>query len=389
MAEPVPGRVLRASPARPGRANSRGPAPSVRLRRGATLLVWSMFQRLTSFENLLLAFRNASRGKRGRAEVAAFEHRLEDELLGLQSRLRDGSYRPGPYRSFAVHEPKRRLISAAPFRDRVVHHALCNVTEPLFERRFIADTFANRVGRGTHAAINRAQQLARANRYVLQCDIAQFFPSIDHAVLLESLARVMVDTETLRLAERIVGGGTGVLDGEYRMVWFAGDDLFAALRPRGLPIGNLTSQLWANWYLGAMDHYAKRVLRPRGYVRYVDDFLLFDDDRHRLMDMRDALVERLAALRLTIHPGAQARPVTEGFPFLGFTVFPQRRRLKRRKGVHGARRLRQSVAAVRAGELEPETLTARVRGWVNHVRHANTTGLRKAVLRTLVDHRDP
>ena len=136
-----------------------------------------MFAEITSWDNLLLAFRKAAKGKRGRADVAAFEHRLEDNLVALHHALHTRGYCPGPYLSFYVHEPKRRLISAARFRDRVVHHALCNVIEPLFERSFVADSYANRLGKGTHRALDRAQQYARRFPYVLQLDIRQFFPS--------------------------------------------------------------------------------------------------------------------------------------------------------------------------------------------------------------------
>ena len=142
-----------------------------------------MYDLLCSWENLLHAYRRASKGKRGSPSVAAFEHRLGDELAALRDELLTGRYRPSGYTSFRIHEPKRRVISAAAFRDRVVHHALCLQIEPLFEGSFIADSYANRVGKGTHRALNRAQCLARRYRFVLQCDVRQFFPSLDHAVL--------------------------------------------------------------------------------------------------------------------------------------------------------------------------------------------------------------
>ena len=335
---------------------------------------------LCSWPNLLLAYRKAARGKRGKAAVAAFEYRLEDNLLQLQRELSDRSYRPGPYTSFYVHDPKRRLISAAPFRDRVVHHALCNVIEPLFERSFIEDSYANRVGKGTHRALDRCQQFARRFRYVLPCDVRQFFPSIDHAILKTILARQIADPDVLWLVERILESGVGVLSEEYTMVYFPGDDLFAACRPRGLPIGNLTSQFWANCYLNPFDHFVKRELRCRGYLRYVDDMLLFADDKRTLWEWREALIERLARLRLTIHQErAHPRPVSEGIPFLGFVVYPHERRLKRRKGVAYRRRLKRLIAGFAAGQVAQERVTASVRGWVNHARYGNTWRLRRAL----------
>jgi retron-type reverse transcriptase len=343
-----------------------------------------MYAELCAWDNLLLAYHRASKGKRGQPNVAAFEHRLEDNLLQLQAELLARTYRPGRYASFYIHEPKRRLISAAPFRDRVVHHTLCNLIEPIFERTFIADSYANRVGKGTHRALNRVQELARRYPYVLQCDVRQFFPSIDHAILGAILARKIADPDVLWLIDRILESGEGVLSEDYEMVHFPGDDLFAVNRPRGLPIGNLTSQFWANVYLNPFDHFVKRELRCREYVRYVDDFLLFAGDKAMLWAWREAVVERLARLRLTIHPGAHPRPVGEGIPFLGFIVFPERRRLKRRKGIYYQRRLRSLIAAYRVGDIPLARVTASVRGWVNHVRYGNTVGLRKAVLGQLI-----
>lgn len=162
----------------------------------------NLYPQVWDWDNLLLAYRKASKGKRGKPPAAGFEYHLEDNLIQLQSELRDQSYRPGPYASFHIHDPKHRLISAAPFRDRVVHHALCNVIEPLFERRFIADSYANRVGRGTHRALHRCQQFARRNRYVLQCDVRQFFPAIDHPILRDTLNRVIADEDVMCLASR-------------------------------------------------------------------------------------------------------------------------------------------------------------------------------------------
>lgn len=339
-----------------------------------------MYDELCSWENLMRAYRRASKGKRGSPSVSAFEHRLGDELATLREELLAGTYRPSGYASFFIHEPKRRLISAAAFRDRVVHHALCLKIEPLFEPAFFAHSYANRVGKGTHRALDRAQHLARRHKFVLQCDVRQFFPSLDHAVLRHALTRKVTDQRVLTLVDQILASGAAIFDNVYDMQFFAGDNLLATLRPRGLPIGNLTSQFWANVYMNGFDHFVARTLKCRGYVRYVDDMLLFGDDKAQMQGWRAEVCDRLASLRLTMHPGAHVRPVTEGFPFLGFVLFPERRRLKRRKGVHFARTLRGAVKRHAAGELQTEQVTAIVRGWVNHVRHASTLGLRRAIL---------
>lgn len=348
-----------------------------------------MYAQLCDWDNLLLAYRRAAKGKRGQPPAAAFEYRLEDNLLALQRELREQTYQPGAYTSFYIHEPKRRLISAAPFRDRVVHHALCNTIEPIFERSFIFDSYANRKGKGTHRALDRCQEFARraSRRYVLQCDLRQFFPSIDHAILRDLLARKIDDAQVLWLIDQILASGVGVLSDEYAMTWFPGDDLFAANRPRGLPIGNLTSQFWANCYLNPFDHFVQRELRCPAYLRYVDDFLLFANDKRFLWDCKRAIIERLARYRATIHPeSAQVHPVENGIPFLGFVIFPGRRRLKRRNGIAYARRLRGLARAYAAGTLRFDQLNVSVRGWVNHARYANTVGLRRALFGAVSFH---
>jgi RNA-directed DNA polymerase len=341
----------------------------------------NLYPQIGAWDNLYRAYRQARRGKRKRSSVAAFEWDLEGNLVRLQDELAAKTYCPGSYDSFYIHEPKRRLVSAAPFWDRVVHHALCNVIEPIFERRFIHDSYANRKGKGTHRALDRCQVFARRYGYVLPCDVRQFFPSIDHTILRGILGRTLADADTMWLIDRILDSGVGVLSSAYDMHWFPGDDLLAAVRPRGLPIGNLTSQFWANVYLNGLDHFVKRELECPAYLRYVDDMLLFADDKSQLRRWQAEMVNHLASLRLTLHDNrAHPRPVTEGIPFLGFIVYPTHRRLKRRKGILFRRRLKQRLAAYQQGDITFEQLDASVQGWVNHVRHGDTWGLRRALL---------
>ena len=275
------------------------------------------FLELCSWANLLQAHHRAARGKRRSQAVAAFEFQAADRLLELRDELLCGDYRPGPYTHFFIHEPKRRKISAAGFRDRVVHHSLCRVIEPRFERVFVPDSYANRVGKGGHRAVDRLEAFARHHRYVLRADIRQHFAAIDHAILLHGLRHHVPEHDIVMLIERILLGGEDVLADQYHMRFFPGDDLFATCRPRGLPIGNLTSQFWSNCYLHPLDLFVKRELGCRAYLRYVDDFALFSDSRQELWRWKAAIIERLAALRLTIHEArTQVTPVTIGIPWL-------------------------------------------------------------------------
>lgn len=301
--------------------------------------------------------------------------------VGRPDRWRGVAPRPATGTTSTTATTKRRRISAAPFPDRVVHHALCNILEPHFERRFLPTSFANRVGMGTHRAIDRVQELARAYPYVLHMDIVQHFASIDHAILRTILAQVIGDPRLLALVDLILAGGDGVLEQEYRMVWFPGDDLLAACRPRGLPIGNLTSQFWSNCYLHPFDQFVARELGCRAYVRYVDDLVLFAPDKPTLWRWKQRCMERLARLRLTIHEEqAQVQPVDAGIPWLGFVVFPEHRRVKGRKVRSSGRRLARRFEDWCNGRISFAQFDASVQGWINHVLQADSWRLRERLL---------
>jgi RNA-directed DNA polymerase len=345
-----------------------------------------LFESVVAFENLWCAFQQARKGKRGKAAVARFEYDLERNLFDLQDELQSGAYRPGGYRHFYIFEPKKRKISAAPFRDRVVHHALCNVIEPIWERRFIHNSYACRVGKGTHRALDRAQQYARRYRYVLQGDIVQFFPSIDHQILRGLLARRIADARVMQLIDLILASGAGVLASEYTSQWFPGDDLLTPVdRARGLPIGNLTSQFWANAYLHQLDSFVTQELRQGAYLRYADDWLLFADDKAQLHAWRKQIEGCLAGLRLVLHDRkTQVYPVAAGIPFLGFRVYPAYRRLKRPNVVRFKRRMRLLFRSLAADEIPLDRIQSSINGWVAHARHGSTYRLREQLLADLL-----
>ena len=340
------------------------------------------FQAVCDWSNLLAAHRVAARGKRGRASAAAFEHRLTDRLLAIQQALQTRTWQPGGYRHFTVHEPKRRRISAAPFGDRVVHHALCRQMLPLFEPHFWPHSYANRVGGGTHRAIAQAQAWLRGHGWVLRCDVRQHFPSIDHALLRAKIARRIHDDGVLWLVDTLLTGGASALADEWTPVYFPGDDLFALERPRGLPIGNLTSQFWSNLYLNDFDWFVVRELGCSAYLRYVDDFALFSHSKAQLRDWRQRLIDRLARERLLLHEQqAQVVPTWQGMPWLGFVLYPNRRHLKQRKVLNFSRRYRALVADYRAGRCSFAELSAHVHGWIAHARHGHTEALRAQLFR--------
>jgi retron-type reverse transcriptase len=341
--------------------------------------VGNLWPQLTSFENLLGAANAAAAGKRKRPDVAAFLLRLEWELLELRRELLAGEYRTGTYRTFQIHDPKPREISAAPFRDRVVHHALTRVLEPIFEKRFSHNSFACRKGLGTHKALERAKDGARRFRYVLKCDIRKYFASIDHAILKEQLARTVKCGPTLELAALVIDGFS-TAQGDLR--YYQGDDLFSPCeRRRGLPLGNQTSQFFANVYLNAMDRMIDERLRPGLYARYVDDFVLFDESKARLREMRQEVVEALEGLRLEIHPGkSRIYRCADGVTFLGWRLFPNRTRLVRGNAVRFGRAMKEMRAAYGAGHITWDDVQIRVQAWIAHASQGDTYVLRERLL---------
>ena len=321
-----------------------------------------LFKKIVAFDNLLRAARKALRGKRERKSGARFAYALEPRLLELQAELVSGAYRPGAYTCFPIRDPKPRVISAVPFRDRVVQHAICNLAAPLLERDLIFDTYACRRGKGTHAAVERAQKFA-TRRYAgqtgsfLKCDIRSYFPSIDHRILKALLARKIKDAGTLHLLHL-----------------FIDHDLPHGRPGKGLAIGNLTSQYFANLYLSPLDHFVKEQLGIKGYLRYLDDFLLFAKEKAKLRFSLPLIKEFLGArLGLTLKASAtQIGGVDQGVPFLGFRIFPAMKRLQGHRWRCFKKRVRTLEKAYLSGRLSEEELGRRVNSMIGHVIHADT-----------------
>lgn len=333
---------------------------------------------LTSLVNLFDAAGRAAAGKKSRPDVANFLANLEPELFRLQRQLAGGSYRPGPYRTFRIVDPKPRLISAAPFRDRVVHHALTNIVEPIFERSFVPYSFACRAGFGTHKALAHARRACARYSCVLKLDVQKYFASMDHQILEDLLARSVHCPDTLRLIELIIASSNPQ---EEVLHYFPGDNLFTPHeRRRGLPLGNQTSQFFANVYLNPMDHMIVRNLRPGAYMRYVDDFLLFSDSKDQLQEMHGQIREFLYRFRLTLHPRkSRVHWCADGFPFLGFRLFPTHARLVRPNVVRFRRRFGRLHADYHAGLIDKATVNQSVQAWIGHAMHGDTWRLREQI----------
>jgi RNA-directed DNA polymerase len=339
-----------------------------------------LFEGIASFQALNAAAQRAVAGKRRKPGAAAFMANLERELLRLERELLSGTYRTGRYLELVVRDPKRRVVSAAPFRDRVVHHALVGVLGPLFERGFIDQSYANRKGKGTHRAVHCFEHLRDRHAHVLRADIWRYFPAIDHAVLKADLRRRVACPQTLVLCDVIIDGSNAQEPAEW---FFPGDDLLSvAQHRRGLPLGNLTSQFFANVYLDGFDHWATEVLQA-AYLRYVDDFALFSNQRSQLLEWQAQMEHYLAQRRLRLHPTKTQLLLTkEPQRFLGFDLLAGG---GRRLVPANVTRFRARLEGLRRdwarGTVSAHEVQTQVQGWVAHAQHANTHRLRHSLFK--------
>lgn len=317
-----------------------------------------LMERVVDRENLREAFSRASRGRRTKPDAAEFALRLEENLAGLARELAGGSYAVGPYHRFTIFDPKERLITAPCFRDRVLHHAVILVCEPVFERFLIADTFACRRGKGREAAVERARQFARRYPWFLKLDIRKYFDSIDHKILRGKLARKFKDRRLLDLFDRVIAS-------------------HEAAPGRGVPIGSLTSQHFANFYLGWLDRFVKEGLRAGGYVRYMDDFVVWGEDRSALALARDRIAEFLEReMSLRLKPEPYINRSRFGMDFLGCRVKPSHVSLNRRSRVRLGRGLRRLEREHLAGHLAGPELQQRATALIAFARAGSTSSWR-------------
>jgi retron-type reverse transcriptase len=349
----------------------------------------NLFSSIVSFENLVSAYKTFRRGKLFRNDVLAFDYRYEYELLDLERELLEKTYFPAKPKRFIIHEPKKRQIVAAQVRDRIVHHALCRVIEPVFEKRLIFDTYACRTGKGTLAAIERFEQfkhrlLAHFKEqeiYILKADIAKYFDNIDHNVLLGLIQERVLDGDVHWLIRRILSGGLSLEWDEY-------SGSLDKKTARGIPIGNLTSQFFANLYLNPLDQYIKHNLRFEYYIRYMDDFVIIDTSKQRLREAKEQIARFLQdTLRLQLHPKKQTiTSLKYGIDFLGFKIFSGFRRLRKENIKRFKRRLKRLKKQLDSGSVDYLGIRRSIKAWISHAKHGNTYQLRKKILGKVLFH---
>ncbi len=323
----------------------------------------NLYPEIVSFQNLLLASKAAFRGKKSKPRVAEFYFDLENELLALQEELVKRTYQPRPLHIFKIREPKEREIGASDFRDRVVHHAVCRVAGPVLEKSFIHRSYACRVGKGTHRSIRQAQEFTSKKKYFLKCDIRKFFESIDHNILKDILARKFKDPDLLWLLHTII------------------DSSQCSFLGKGIPIGNLTSQYFANLYLDRLDHYVKESLRVKCYLRYMDDFLLFSNDKKELHIFHSGIMAFLRQeLKLELKEEITIiAPVSEGIPFLGCRIFPNLIRIKGENKHRSLKKLKGRRHEFLLGKITEEQYSQSLMSVTEHLKIGNTFSLRKDI----------
>jgi len=328
----------------------------------------NLFTQIITFQNLNKACHEAARGKKDKYGVADFIVNKEKEILRLQNEMENGSYAPGGYHTFWIAEyAKKREISAAPFRDRVVHHAFCQIVEPIFDKRFVFHSFACRKDKGTHKALKVCQNYLRRNNFVFQGDIVKYFNNIDQDVLLGILRKKIKDDKTMRLAELIVFSWNKDIG-------------------KGVPIGNLTSQFFANLYLNELDYFVKFNLREHFYLRYMDDFLIFGVDKKNLQTRQLQVTEFISdKLKLALHQKKTlVYSCSLGVPWLGFRIFSNYRRLKRANILRFLQKIRiLRKQSLRKGYGFEETIKA-VNRWINHAESGDTYCLRKKLFHGII-----
>ena len=338
----------------------------------------NLYPKLYSYKNLELAFKKASKGKNKKFYVIEFKKNLIRNLLKLRKELELETYRPSRLTKFTIRDPKTRLIRKSVFKDRIVHHAIVNILEPIYEPRFIADNYANRLNKGTISALERLDRFKRKvskngrlishaltnnmiKGYVLKADIRKFFDSINQGKMIEILGRKVRDKKVICLVNKILKNF---------------DD-----KEKGMPLGNMTSQFFANVYLNDLDYFIKRRLKMEYYLRYVDDFVILHESKEVLEDCKDKIEKYLKNLKLEFHPDkSKIYSLYRGIDFLGFKTFYHYRRARKRNVKGFNKKLIALKIKYKEGLINYDKFMESIEGWFAYVMWGNTYKLRKNIM---------
>ena len=320
--------------------------------------VKGLHEKMYTFDNANISFHKAAENKRFHEEVLAFSMSKEDELLRACEEVETLTYSQGPYTVFKVWEPKERIIMALPFFDRVIQHMIVNIIEPIFEKRFIFHSYACRKGKGAHEAsdtlskwLYELEVVQGKKIYAIKGDIHHYFQSVAHDVLKKEIRRYISDKALLKILDRII---------DHNGIFPPGV---------GIPVGNLTSQLFANVYLNKLDQYVKHVLKMKYYVRYMDDFIILSEDPEELRHVLELIEEFLRReLKLELNPKTTILAAKNGINFVGYIHFKDHKRVRK----DAMRRLKKLLKAFDTGEVELEDFDRSIESRFGHMKHADS-----------------
>ena len=339
-----------------------------------------LYEKLYSEGNLISAFKKARKGKSKKAYVISFESDLNKNIRLLQIELKLKIYRPQKLKKFIIRDPKTRTIHASIFRDRIVHHAIINLIQPIYEKIFIYDSFASRKFKGTHLAVERFEYFVKKvssngrkirnsfnnnsiTGYVFKADIKHYFATINHQILIDILRRKIKDEDFIGLIKIVL------------------DNFETPVKGRGLPLGNYTSQFFANIYLNNLDYFVKHRLKAKYYLRYVDDFVILHKEKKVLLGFRDKIEKYLKSLKLELHPDkSEIYALRNGITFLGYRIFYHYKLLRKRNINYFLRNFNEKINLYRHGLIEKEKLENFLQGWFGYSKFANTYNFRKKML---------
>ncbi|MBW3018598.1 reverse transcriptase/maturase family protein [Candidatus Woesearchaeota archaeon] len=335
----------------------------------------NLYPNLISPENLENAYWKARKHKSKNPKVIEFEKHWRLHLAILHKELRTRTYKPKPLKKFILRDPKTRTICVSSFRDRIVHHALINILQPIFEPRFICDSYASRKLKGTLPAIKRFYQFLRKttknstrHAFVLKADIKHYFQTVDHTILLEIIRKRIKDENTIWLIKTILDNNPYTTTG------------------KGMPLGNWTSQFFANIYLNELDQYVQHILRIKHYIRYVDDFVIMERSKDKLQGYENEILVFLNNLKLKLHPNkCKIIPVSRPIKFLGFRcsyhhMIPLKRNIRKILN-----KLGQQTSKYETGIITADEVFETLKGWSAYAMHGNTHHLRERITNTLIE----
>lgn len=342
-----------------------------------------LYEQIYDFENIHQAYLEARKNKRYRDEVLRFTANLEENLIQIQNELIWKTYKSGRYREFYIHEPKKRLIMALPFKDRVVQWAIYRILNPLLEQRYISDSYACMNGFGAQRAVRHLQYWLRKECrshekvYVLKLDISKYFYRVDHNVLVQILHRIIGDKDLLQLLETVIrcehtNFGVQLGDHQYEHERMTG---------LGMPIGNLTSQMFANLYLNELDHFVKEDLQVRRYMRYMDDSLILHHDKAYLWQLKQEIEAFLTDyLHLVLNNKTTVRGINQGIDWLGYRVWSTHIKLRKKSAMKMRKRIKYLTRAYRHGDVDAAAVNNSVQSYLGLLQHCNSFRLQTKVL---------